>query len=77
MRIDVSGRDVREWDDARIADGPARPPTRGGATNHLPTAHERADSGTMVSMTGDEDADNRGWHHHRFALKRGTQRKRS
>ena len=60
MRIDVSGRDVRELDDARIADGPARPPTRGGATNHLPTAHERADSGTMVSMTGDEDADNRG-----------------
>ena len=60
MRVDVSGRDERELDDARIADGPARSLTRGGTTSHLPTAHERADSGTMVSMTGDEDADNRG-----------------
>ena len=40
-------------DDAKIADGLARPLSRGGATNNLV-------SGTLVRMTGDEDADRRG-----------------
>ena len=33
------------------------------ATENLPTAHERADSGILVKMTRDEDANSRVWFH--------------
>ena len=55
--------DVRELDDAKADDGLARPPSQGGATENLPTAHERANSGILLRMTRDEDANSRAWFH--------------
>ena len=49
--------------DAKADHGLARPPCRGGATENLPTAHERAGSGKLVRMTRDEDANTRAWFH--------------